>query len=69
MGFYPMTVHSQGSWNPPGARLSYPRTLLSSNSIDQIRGTLSNPIIKDLYQSTWNTANAAIPAEDSSDGM
>ncbi|MCX6286995.1 MAG: T9SS type A sorting domain-containing protein [Bacteroidetes bacterium] len=62
------TLHAQGSWNPQGADLSYPRTLLDSGSIGQIRGTLSNPLIIDLYQSIWNTANSAIPPENLSDG-
>lgn len=60
--------YSQGSWNPPHASLSYPRTLLDSSSVEQVRETLSHPLINDLYQSVWNTANGAIPAEDSSDG-
>ncbi len=67
-GFLLPIAHSQGSWNPPGADLSYPRTLLDSNSIGQIRGTLPNPLIIDLYHSIWNTANGSIPAEDSTDG-
>jgi len=58
---------AQGSWNPPGADLSYPRTLLDSNSIDEIRATLSNPGITGLYMSVWNAANSAVPAGNTSD--
>jgi hypothetical protein len=57
----------QGSWNPPGADLTFPRTLLDSNSIGEIRNTLSNRTIKDLYHSVWNNACSAIPSEDTSD--
>ncbi|MCX6281845.1 MAG: T9SS type A sorting domain-containing protein [Bacteroidetes bacterium] len=67
-GLYSPGAFSQGSWNPPGADLSYPRTLLDTNSIEEIRGTLSAPLITDLYHSIWNTANLAIPAGDSTDG-
>lgn len=59
--------YSQGSWDPAGADLSYPRTLLDSNSIDEIRGTLSDPTILDLYHSVWNTANSEIPLGNSTD--
>ena len=59
---------SQGSWHPPGADLSYPRTLLDSNSIDEIRGTLINPGILELYHSVWNTAISEIPSGNSTDG-
>jgi len=67
-GFLFPEARSQGSWNPPGADLSYPRTLLDSNSIGQIRSTLPNPVIIDLYHSIWNTATGSIPPEDSTDG-
>jgi hypothetical protein len=62
------TVTAGGSWNPSGADLSYPRTLLDSSSIEEIRSTLSNPVVIDLYLSIWNNANSAIPQEDTSDG-
>ncbi|MEI6888847.1 MAG: T9SS type A sorting domain-containing protein [Bacteroidales bacterium] len=67
-GFVPRMAFSQGSWNPSGADLSYPRTLLDSNSIPEIRGSLTNPVIINLYQSIWNTANSAVPAGNSTDG-
>jgi len=68
LAFFPLTVFCQGSWTPPGASLSYPRTLLDSNSVEEIRSTLSKPVIIDLYQSIWNIANSIIPPGDSTDG-
>ena len=66
--FFPVPAFTQGSWNPPGADLSFPRTLLDSSSIDEIRNTLSKPILIDLYHSIWNSANSIIPIEDTSNG-
>lgn len=65
--FFTLPALTQGSWNPPGADLSFPRTLLDSSSIEEIRNTLSHPIIIDLYHSIWNSANSSIPMEDTSD--
>jgi hypothetical protein len=62
----PLPSFSQGTWNPPGADLSFPRTLLDTGSIDEIRQTLANPTIIDLYHSIWLNANKAIPGEDTS---
>ena len=62
------TARPQGSWNPPGADLSFPRTLLDSTAVPAIRETLVNPEISLLYQSLWQNATSAIPGEDSTDG-
>lgn len=63
-----MFSFSQGSWNPPGADLSFPRTLLDSSKVEAIRQTLSNPEILSLYQSIWENANIAVNPDDSTDG-
>ena len=58
---------SQGSWNPSGADLSFPRTLLDSTAVPGIRQTLANPEILPLYQSIWLDAISPVPADDSTD--
>ncbi|NQV01137.1 MAG: hypothetical protein HQ542_00695, partial [Bacteroidia bacterium] len=58
---------SQGSWNPPGADLSFPRTLLDTTQIEIIRNTLSDPKIFSIYELVWNHANSAIPAGNTTD--
>jgi hypothetical protein len=64
----PVTGSAQGSWNPQGSDLSFPRTLLDSTAIPVIRETLSEPEIYSLYQSVWENATATIPDDNSSDG-
>jgi hypothetical protein len=60
-------VCSQGSWNPPGADLSFPRTLLDSTAVPAIRETLMAPDILPLYQSILANAWNSIPIENSTD--
>ncbi len=62
-----LPVCSQGSWNPAGADLSFPRTLLDSTAVPTIRETLANPEILPLFHSIWLNATSAIPTEDSTD--
>jgi len=62
------TIFSQGSWEPEGADLSFPRTLLDSTSIDEIRLTLNETINLDLYRLIWENANSSIPSGDTLDG-
>ena len=59
---------SQGSWNPPGADFSFPRTLLDTTQIDTIRNTLSDPEIYTIYQLVWDNATSDPPAGNSTDG-
>ncbi len=68
MTVFSLNLYPQGSWNPPGADLSYPRTLLDSMSIPIIRETLTNAEILTLYSSVWSNANAAFPTGNSTDG-
>lgn len=58
----------QGTWEPPGAELSYPRTLLDSIDIPAVRDALVNPEILKIYQSVWQNATTAIPSGNSTDG-
>jgi len=59
---------SQGAWNPTGADLSFPRTLLDSTSVPEIRETLTKPGILSLYRSVWENANSPFPAGNTTDG-
>jgi hypothetical protein len=59
---------AQGSWEPPGADLSYPRTLLDSSDILTVRETLENPEILEIYKSVWQNATTAIPPGNNTDG-
>ncbi len=65
--FLPLPVFSQGSWNPTGADLSFPRTLLDSLAVPVVRATLGNPEILPLYQSAWTNAVSEIPSGNSTD--
>ena len=51
-------LFAQGEWNPPGADLSYPRTLLDSSEIDDVRAVLTDSLNLELY--TGITGNAFI---------
>lgn len=44
-----------GSWNPPGATASYPRTLLTSLAIPGSREFLAAPPNRPLYASLYNS--------------
>lgn len=64
----PWTVFPQGSWNPAGADLTFPRTLLDTTQIETIRSTLADSGIYGLYELVWSNAGSAPPAGNSSDG-
>ncbi|MFC2101775.1 hypothetical protein ACFLS7_02160 [Bacteroidota bacterium] len=65
---FQLSSYSQGSWNPPGADLTFPRTLLDTNQIETIRNTLSEPQIYSIYEQVWTHANSAIPTGNTTDG-
>lgn len=52
----PTLTFSQGSWNPPGADLSFPRTLLKAADIPAVQARLSEPRMYALYSFLWNDA-------------
>jgi len=64
----PMTSSPQGSWDPAGADLSFPRTLLDTTQIDTICNTLTNPEIFSIYELVWNNATSTPPAGNITDG-
>jgi len=62
-----LLVSAQGSWDPPGADLSFPRTLLDTTEVEEIRNTLAEPSILPLYQLVWDHANSTVPAGNGTD--
>lgn len=61
-------LSAQGSWNPPGADLSHPRTLLKTQEIPAAQAYLSHPVIYPLYQSLWNQVQTFTPGNMTVDG-
>ncbi len=59
--------YGQGNWNPAGADLSFPRTLLDSTKVPSVRQTLSTPEITGLYHSLYLNAMGTISVDDSTD--
>jgi hypothetical protein len=62
-------VAQTGSWTPPGADVSYPRTLLKAAAIPQVQASLRRPEAQALYSGLYQSASA-VPTGDntSSDG-
>jgi len=54
-----------GSWDPAGAALSYPRTLLKSSEISNVRTSLTTPHIQYLFERVYNSAVSEIPLGNS----
>lgn len=61
-------LSAQGSWNPPGADYSHPRTLFKSQEIPAVQAHLSHPVIYPLYQTLWNQVQSFTPGNMSVDG-
>ena len=58
-----------GAWNPSGADLTYPRTLLKNSEVAGVISSLSsNYLIKDLYLHIYNSSQSSIPSGNSTDG-
>jgi hypothetical protein len=55
-----------GSWTPPGADLSYPRTLLKVGALNEVRASLAAPDRLALYRGLWAEAQAAPPTDNTS---
>lgn len=58
----------QGTWVPPGADLSYPRTLLDSLEVPSVRALLMDSDIFTIYQKVYSNATGPVPLGNSSDG-
>ncbi|MBU2444287.1 MAG: heparinase II/III-family protein [Bacteroidetes bacterium] len=59
------SISQTGSWNPAGANLSFPRTLLKSAEISNVSASLTTPHIKYLFEGVYNVASSAIPTGNS----
>ncbi|GAA4035960.1 hypothetical protein GCM10022409_21030 [Hymenobacter glaciei] len=55
-----------GSWNPSGADLAYPRTLLKAAALPGVRASLSAPDRLGIYQGLWNDVQAPPPTDNTS---
>lgn len=55
-----------GKWSPPGADLSYPRTLLRADALDAVRASLAAPDRLAIYQSLWGDVQGAPPTDNTS---
>jgi hypothetical protein len=53
-----------GSWQPAGANLGYPRTLLKANALDNVRASLAAPDRLALYRSLWADVQGAPTADN-----
>ncbi|KAA9339985.1 heparinase II/III domain-containing protein [Adhaeribacter soli] len=56
-----------GSWQPAGADVSFPRTLLKANALPEVRQSLQESARKEIYQSVYAWALATPPATNSTD--
>jgi hypothetical protein len=62
-----LPLHAQsGSWQPPGADLSYPRTLLKATALADVQASLTAPNRHALYQTVWADVQGAPPADNTS---
>jgi len=60
-------LHAQsGSWQPPGANLAYPRTLLRADALAGVRASLAAPNRQAIYQSVWADVQGTPPADNTS---
>jgi hypothetical protein len=55
-----------GTWDPIGADLTYPRTLLKAAALDQVRASLSAPDRLAVYQGLWADAQGTPLADNTS---
>jgi hypothetical protein len=55
-----------GSWQPAGADLSYPRTLLKAGALTQVRASLAAPDRLALYRTLWADVQGSPPTDNSS---
>jgi hypothetical protein len=61
------SLHAQtGTWMPPGADLSYPRTLLKSTDVERVRESLRTPASQALYAGLYAQAKSAAPGDNTS---
>jgi hypothetical protein len=62
-----LPLHAQsGNWQPLGADLSYPRTLLKATALADVQASLTTPNRRALYQTVWADVQGAPPADNTS---
>ena len=62
-----LSLHAQsGSWLPPGANSSYPRTLLKATALADVQASLTTQNRRALYQTVWADVQGAPPADNTS---
>jgi len=54
-------IAQTGAWNPSGANASFPRTILKSSEIENVRNSLENNEIKRLFANVYTSAALEIP--------
>jgi hypothetical protein len=60
-------LHAQsGSWSPPGADLTYPRTLLRAPALAGVQASLADPGRRAIFQTLWADVQGAPPADNTS---
>ncbi|MGI4740876.1 MAG: heparinase II/III domain-containing protein [Janthinobacterium lividum] len=58
-------LHAQpGSWSPPGADLSYPRTLLKTRELAAVQASLAAPCRLALYRGLWTDTQGTPPLDN-----
>jgi len=57
-----------GSWQPAGADVTYPRTLLKAEALAGVRASLAAPDRLALYRTLWADVQGAPPADNTSAG-
>ena len=62
--FYTVNAQTNGSWFPPGADLSYPRTLLKASQIPAVQASLSENTNLTIYTGLYGNATATPPASN-----
>ena len=66
-GLLTSRLHAQtGSWAPAGADLSYPRTLLKGQDLEQVRENLGEPVSQALYTGLYTETQNAAPSDNTS---
>ncbi|RZL12634.1 MAG: hypothetical protein EOO62_10520, partial [Hymenobacter sp.] len=55
-----------GSWQPAGADLSYPRTLLRAGALAEVRASLVAPARLAIYRTLWADVQGAPPTDNTS---
>jgi hypothetical protein len=55
-----------GSWHPPGADVTYLRTLLKARELAGVRALLAAPAQLALYRSLWADVQGAPPTDNTS---